>query len=307
MAFISRAGYTDPAQIHIGFTIMSSIMGILITWIYYAAFESSRHQATLGKMALGLRVTDCYGRPISYGRASARYFGKLLSSLILGLGYLMAAFTERKQALHDIMAGCLVIKKDADSSSLPVTMKNQAPNDDEPLYCTAQNEIESNTMRDGLWAKAFEKYPSDNNQQRAEYLRLRVAQLRAEENSILPPSISHFQNFRSTALAKLFRRTDIRIILIIALFAGVGTLLDNHERISGWFSSIGMTTVEKSYDGCVHVSYYINGKQFHSYNNGRVSYRGDTIYIYSLGNRRQPDSIIRGAREIQIWTSPFIM
>ena len=111
VAFISRAGYTDPAQIHIGFTIMSSIMGILITWIYYAAFESSRHQATLGKMALGLRVTDCYGRPISYGRASARYFGKLLSSLILGLGYLMAAFTERKQALHDIMRVALLSKR----------------------------------------------------------------------------------------------------------------------------------------------------------------------------------------------------
>lgn len=69
---------------------------------------SSARQATLGKMALRLRVTDLDGNRISFGRASARHFAKYLSGLILAIGYIMAAFTERHQALHDMVAGTLV-------------------------------------------------------------------------------------------------------------------------------------------------------------------------------------------------------
>jgi uncharacterized RDD family membrane protein YckC len=61
-------------------------------------------------MALGIRVTDLDGGRISFGRATGRYFGKILSGLILGIGFLMAAFTERKQALHDLLAGTLVVR-----------------------------------------------------------------------------------------------------------------------------------------------------------------------------------------------------
>jgi uncharacterized RDD family membrane protein YckC len=71
--------------------------------------ESSSFQATLGKRALGLRVMAINGEAASFGRASARYFAKILSSILL-IGYIMAAFTEKKQALHDRMAGCLVIR-----------------------------------------------------------------------------------------------------------------------------------------------------------------------------------------------------
>jgi uncharacterized RDD family membrane protein YckC len=67
--------------------------------------------ATVGKMAMGLKVTDMEGNQISFLRASYRYFGKFLSSMILLIGYIMAGFTEKKQALHDIMANCLVVKK----------------------------------------------------------------------------------------------------------------------------------------------------------------------------------------------------
>jgi uncharacterized RDD family membrane protein YckC len=83
----------------------------IFTWIYYAGFESSHLGATPGKWALGIYVTDLEGKRISFGRASGRYFGKIVSGLILGIGYMMAGFTEKFQALHDTMADCLVWKK----------------------------------------------------------------------------------------------------------------------------------------------------------------------------------------------------
>ncbi|HCS51009.1 RDD family protein [Rubinisphaera sp.] len=87
-----------------------TIMGILMAWIYSAGLESSSYQATLGKMALGLKVTDLEGRQVSFGKATGRHFGKIISAIILLIGFLMQPFTEKKQALHDIMAGTLVVK-----------------------------------------------------------------------------------------------------------------------------------------------------------------------------------------------------
>jgi uncharacterized RDD family membrane protein YckC len=78
-------------------------------WLYYALMETSSYQATIGKRALGLKVTGMNGEAISFGKATVRYLGKILSHMILSVGYIMAAFTEKKQALHDILAGCLVI------------------------------------------------------------------------------------------------------------------------------------------------------------------------------------------------------
>jgi uncharacterized RDD family membrane protein YckC len=79
-------------------------------WLYFALMESKKG-ATLGKMALGIVVTDMNGNAISFGRASGRYFAKLLSGLTLGIGYIIAGFTQQKQALHDIIASCLVVNK----------------------------------------------------------------------------------------------------------------------------------------------------------------------------------------------------
>jgi uncharacterized RDD family membrane protein YckC len=84
------------------------VLALIIPWIYEAAMISSDKQATLGKRAVGIVVTDLAGNRITFGRATGRYFGKYLSSLILAIGFIMAAFTEKKQALHDIMAGCLL-------------------------------------------------------------------------------------------------------------------------------------------------------------------------------------------------------
>jgi len=100
-----------PAGI-ISAIILLGIVCMVLAWIYNAAMESSRHQGTLGKMALGLIVTDLQGRPIGFGHASGRYFAKIITGLIpLGIGYAMAGFTEKKQALHDMIASCLVLRR----------------------------------------------------------------------------------------------------------------------------------------------------------------------------------------------------
>jgi len=87
------------------------LLATMASWLYWALLESSAWQATLGKRLLGLQVTDLAGRRISFARASGRYFGKMLSGLIFLIGFLMAGFTEKKQALHDMLAGCVVRKK----------------------------------------------------------------------------------------------------------------------------------------------------------------------------------------------------
>jgi uncharacterized RDD family membrane protein YckC len=85
---------------------------VVVTWLYFAKMESSERQGTLGKIALGLFVTDAQGRRISFARASGRFFAKFITGLIpFFIGYIMAGFTEKKQALHDMIAGCLVLKK----------------------------------------------------------------------------------------------------------------------------------------------------------------------------------------------------
>ena len=95
--------------------IIGSALGLVLAiiavgWLYFALMESSKNQGTLGKMALSLKVTDMEGNPISFARASGRYFGKIISSMIMMIGYILAGLTEKKQALHDILAGCLVIR-----------------------------------------------------------------------------------------------------------------------------------------------------------------------------------------------------
>jgi len=105
----------DPAAMLIG-AMMGTIVllwfvSMIAQWLYFALMEASSTQGTLGKMALGIKVTDTMGYPITFGRATGRYFGKILSGAILMIGYIMAAFTERKQALHDMMAGTLVLNK----------------------------------------------------------------------------------------------------------------------------------------------------------------------------------------------------
>lgn len=108
IALLLVAGGSD------GFTpLLSNAMSVAIAWAYFAGFESSRLQATPGKFLLKIQVADSEGGRITLGRATIRHFAKTFSALILFIGYLMAAFTRKKQALHDKAAFCLVINRPA--------------------------------------------------------------------------------------------------------------------------------------------------------------------------------------------------
>ena len=87
-----------------------AILTIGASWLYEALMESSSYQATLGKMIFGMKVTDLYGNRISFARATGRHFAKIISGMILCIGFIMVGFTERKQGLHDLIAGTLVRK-----------------------------------------------------------------------------------------------------------------------------------------------------------------------------------------------------
>ncbi len=89
---------------------MYEITLLIMGWLYFALMESGKQQATVGKMALGLKVTDMEGQRISFGKATGRHFGKLVSEIILFFGYFMMLWDEKNQTLHDKMAGTLVVK-----------------------------------------------------------------------------------------------------------------------------------------------------------------------------------------------------
>lgn len=311
-AFVNRMGYTDPIQNYIGYEIWSRGIALGIAWLYFALLESSKYQATIGKMALGLIVTDLSGNPISFGRASGRFFGKLLSSIIFGFGYIMAGFTSHRQALHDILAKCLVLKKTRQSSPAILTTTVATQIDDEQYYLAAQKEIDTNTMREGIWAKAFAQSPSDENLRRAEYLKLRVAQLRAEAASIITPTVQSVQ-FKSTAVGKLLHRTDIKVLLVIAAIIGGGIAWDDHRRIAEWMRDVTWTTIVAEYDPWdgiihekVHASYMLYGQQRSAQNYERISYRGGTIRFYNKRGNTKPDGVVREARGIAVWKGPPI-
>lgn len=109
LLLLGGLGAGGDSQALAGGVLLNYAVMVAVGWLYYSLQESSAAQATLGKRALDLKVTDDYGRRIGFGRASARFFGKIVSSLILGIGYLLAGWTVRKQALHDMLAGTLVV------------------------------------------------------------------------------------------------------------------------------------------------------------------------------------------------------
>jgi uncharacterized RDD family membrane protein YckC len=87
-----------------------ALVNIVINWLYFALMESSSWQATLGKRAVGVKVINEEGSRISFITATIRYIGKIVSGAILLIGYIMAAFTAKKQALHDMIASTYVVK-----------------------------------------------------------------------------------------------------------------------------------------------------------------------------------------------------
>jgi len=104
-------GQAIGAAFFVGIGILLLVF-FLGSWLYYALFESSSWQATPGKKVLNIFVTDTNGAPVSFGRATGRYFAKFITELIpLKVGYMLAGLTERKQALHDMIASTLVLRR----------------------------------------------------------------------------------------------------------------------------------------------------------------------------------------------------
>lgn len=115
---LSRIGsgedLNDDAAAFLVASLVFGFIGIvlLVSWLYYALSESSSWQATPGKKILNLKVTDMGGQPITFARASGRYFAKIITHMIpLEIGFILAGFTEKKQAVHDMIASCLVLRK----------------------------------------------------------------------------------------------------------------------------------------------------------------------------------------------------
>ena len=111
LSVVSDVEEPDPRALSAVFEGAANLLALAIGWVYFAAMESSPLQGTLGKLALRIRVTDLGGDRIGFGQATGRYCGKFLSALLLFAGFVMAAFTERKQGLHDKLAGCLVVNR----------------------------------------------------------------------------------------------------------------------------------------------------------------------------------------------------
>ena len=104
---IVRAGGATPEEV-----IFQNLgLNLIIGWAYFAVQESSAVQATLGKRACGLVVVSETGGRLTLPRATGRHFAKMLSGLLLGVGLIMVAFTDRKRGMHDMMAGTYVVRK----------------------------------------------------------------------------------------------------------------------------------------------------------------------------------------------------
>ena len=88
----------------------TNLLSLAVAWLYFALMESSERGATVGKMAMGLRVVSNGGKRSSFMNATGRYFAKILSAMIFCIGFIMIAFTDRKRGLHDMIASTLVIK-----------------------------------------------------------------------------------------------------------------------------------------------------------------------------------------------------
>ena len=108
---IPQTMMTENVQVTSVAVSMPQVIMLVASWVYFAGLESSAWQATVGKKMLGMQVTDTSGERIDFIKATIRYFAKILSSFILMIGFIMVAFTEKKQGLHDFIAGTVVLKQ----------------------------------------------------------------------------------------------------------------------------------------------------------------------------------------------------
>lgn len=110
-AYMENEMTDQQALLFLGAYLLSILISFILTLVYYAGMQASKWQGTVGKKLLGLVVTDLKGNRISFWRAFGRYLAMAFLSSIFMIGYIIAAFTEKKQSLHDLIAGTLVLKK----------------------------------------------------------------------------------------------------------------------------------------------------------------------------------------------------
>lgn len=111
LGLVAPDALADEAQLERALGDPIRLLSLVVPWLYFTLFEAGPWQATPGKRLMRLVVCDLEGRRIGWGRANLRFFAKILSGAILLLGYLMAAFTPRRQALHDLIARTLVLQR----------------------------------------------------------------------------------------------------------------------------------------------------------------------------------------------------
>ena len=111
MSSMSEGDIIATVTAVMGALIAGSIALYVIRILYGAFMESSKYQATVGKLAVGIKVTDQNGGKLTFVKALLRHIGKIISGMVIFIGYLIALFTEKKQALHDFIAGSIVVKK----------------------------------------------------------------------------------------------------------------------------------------------------------------------------------------------------
>lgn len=104
--FDARSQLDMVFRIYAGILVLADFW---ITWIYFAGMESSTLQGSLGKLAVGIRVCNADLKRVTFEQATARYFSKIISSLTIGVGYLLCAYSSKKQALHDLVAKTILI------------------------------------------------------------------------------------------------------------------------------------------------------------------------------------------------------
>ncbi len=122
MSFRAAMSGESPGGMIVLIYFLAYIGAIVGSWLYFAKYESGAGQATPGKRIMGLKVTNANGERITFGRATGRFFGKIVTGIIpFGIGWMMAGFTGRKQALHDMMAStCVVFREVSPGKPLPV-------------------------------------------------------------------------------------------------------------------------------------------------------------------------------------------
>ena len=118
--------FQNPEDVAGMVAAVSALFGVswaaneVIKVLYHSFMESSKYQGSIGKMALGIIVTDTQGQKLDFGKAMIRNLCKIISNLTFTIGYIMAGFTEKQQALHDVIAGTLVVKKQPEPLPNPI-------------------------------------------------------------------------------------------------------------------------------------------------------------------------------------------